>query len=84
MTKAQTNMIGRIEKIGFKLPASGGSRSNPYTGKTHTLTPLACQLYDFITTRFHTCGVDYTRQDWDRARYMFAELWPTEYFDLLD
>jgi len=41
-------------------------------------------LYDFITTKKHTCGQDYTRRDWDTARYTFAEEWPDAYYDLID
>jgi hypothetical protein len=83
-TKPQLATLGRIEKLGYLKPAQNEKRTNPFSGISHTLEPLACQLYDFVTTRHHTCGLDYTRADWDRARYWFLANWPREYYDLLD
>ena len=42
------------------------------------------RLYDFITTKVFVCGIDYTRHEWDNARYHFMSRWPNQYFDLLD
>lgn len=86
MTKNK-NFLKSIEKVralGFKEPAQNEVRTNPYTGRSHSLEPLAVMLYDFITTRDLVCGRDYTRGTWDNARYAFAEMWPDEYMNLLD
>lgn len=73
-----------LEELEIPLPKKPENRTNPYTGITHLLTPKACQLYDFITTKDFVCGEDYTQQEWDQARYYFAQEWPDEYMDLLD
>lgn len=84
MKKSFQNAIAAIRKLGFVEPTTPQERRNPYTGKTHTLVPLAVMVYDFITTRTFVCGKDYTRQTWDNARYGFMAEWPDEYYDLLD
>jgi hypothetical protein len=76
--------IENVRKLGFKEPTETQFRTNPFTGKTHPLKPLAVMLYDFITNHHLTCDKDYTRQDWDNCRYAFNEMWPDEYYDLLD
>jgi len=73
-----------LEELDIELPPENQTRTNPFTGVSHILTPQACQIYDFITTKIWTCGVDYTRKEWDNARYYFLQEWPKEYFDLID
>jgi len=84
MNKSQIKLIAKITEMGYVAPKSPEVRTNPYSGASRVLEPLACQLYDFVTTRHHVCGRDYTRAEWDRARYLFAEKWPPQYMDLLD
>lgn len=84
LKKSYVNAIAKVRELKFVEPAMKENRTNPFTGSTHTLEPLACMLYDFITTRTLVCGRDYTRQTWDNARYAFLTLWPNEYYDLLD
>ena len=81
--KLRNTTLATMTRLGFKASAEPQVRRNPYTGKQHTLVPEAVMLYDFITTRA-TCDVDYTRAEWDNARYYFASKWSDEYFDLLD
>ena len=83
LTKTQIKLIATIEKLGFREPSAPQPRTNPFSGATFTLSPLACKVYDFITTRL-VCGRDYTRKDWDNARYLFRAQWPNEYMDLID
>jgi hypothetical protein len=84
-TKREQSMLEFINtRLNFKPPAKSETRTNPYTGKKHLLEPIACQLYDFITTRYYVCGKDYTRLDWDTARMMFLKNWPDEDYDLID
>jgi len=83
-TKAQVSLLTRLSALGFGEPSSPQPRTNPFSGATRTLTPLACKLYDFITARTLVCGRDYTRKDWDNARYMFMGNWSSEYMDLID
>jgi len=73
-----------FEELEIPLPKVKQTRTNPFTGVTHLLDPEAVQLYDFITTKKWVCGRDYTRNEWDHARYYFAQEWPNEYMDLLD
>lgn len=82
--KLKLKTIETIRKLGFHPPENPQPRTNPFTGVTHTLEPDAVQLYDFITTRKYVCGRDYTRSEWDNARYNFQSRWPNEYMDLLD
>jgi hypothetical protein len=45
------------------------------------LDPLAVALYDYIKG----CeALGKYGRDFDQARYAFAELWPEEYFKLID
>ncbi len=82
--KSTLRAIAAAERLGFKRPEQPEKRQNPFTGRSHVLAPEACLLYDFVTTKTATMGRDYTRQEWDWARYGFCGCWPTEYFDLLD
>ena len=84
LTETQIKLLGTIGAIGIKEPSTPESRSNPYTGVTYVLTPIACKLYDFVTVKHLACGRDFTRKDWDNARYLFIAQWPKEYMDLLD
>jgi len=82
--KEPTKTIERIKALGFTEPTEPQLRQNPYTGISHIIVPQAVMLYDFITTKQFVCGKDYTRTDWDKARYWFATQWSKEYYDLLD
>lgn len=84
MKKSFEKAITEIRKLGFTEPPAPATRVNPFTGACHVLEPLAVMVYDFITTAKFVCGRDYSRQTWDNARYGFAEVWPNEYYDLLD
>ena len=88
-TPSKSSHLRAIEtarRLGFHEPEGRESfeRTNPFSGVTCRLTGLGCMMYDFITTKVHTCGRDYSRRDWDWARYMFLELWPDEYYKLID
>ena len=54
--------------------------TNPYTGAKVTLEPKAAALYDFIKG----CEAMGSYKSFDEARYIFMELWPEEYMQLLD
>ncbi len=77
-------VLKTLELLSVPKPPTDQLRMNPYSGVKCQLCPEACQLYDFITSRHLVCGRDYTRTDWDTARYGFLELWPDEYFKLID
>jgi hypothetical protein len=95
LTKPDLNLLRRLD---LPLAVSSEPRTNPYTHISHTLEPLALALYDFIVDarqdgpldRFqrppHVTYLDrrIPIRDWDRARYLFQKMWPTEYMDLLD
>jgi hypothetical protein len=94
-SKSDLNLLNRLD---LPLPAGPSVRTNPYTHISHTLEPLALALYDFVVDARQDGPLDQfqrpahvlylTRRipirDWDRARYLFAKMWPTEYMDLLD
>jgi hypothetical protein len=73
-----------LQRLQIPKPKNPEVRINPFTGVGWELCPEAVQLYDFITVKRYTCGIDYTRQVWDEARYYFADKWPEEYMDLID
>lgn len=54
--------------------------TNPFSGVRVELCPTAVALYDYIKG----CEITGNYKDFDTARYAFAELWPTEYMQLLD
>jgi hypothetical protein len=85
MTKArQADLLTAIRDLGFKEDIGNVVRTNPFSQVSRVLCPQAGMLYDFITTKKFVCGQDYTRSQWDNARYLFLENWPGEYYDLLD
>jgi hypothetical protein len=88
LKKSQLRVLRTCERLGFEVMEEDvdtpATRINPYSGALCKLTPFACMLHDFIVTRMFICGKDFTRQDWDTARYMFNEFWPDEYYKLID
>ena len=84
LNKTQVKLIATIGALGFREPSTPETRTNPFSGVTCALSPLACKVYDFVTTQHLVCGRDYTRKDWDNARYLFCAQWPNEYMDLID
>ena len=84
LKKSQLRVLATVDRLGYIIPGNGEVRTNPYSGAACLLCPLAVALYDFITTQNYCCGRDYTRTDWDNARYLFLELWPDEYYKLID
>lgn len=84
MKPSQLKLIEQVRALGFKEPQFPEARTNPFSGVRHGLQPTACMLYDFITTKNLVCGKDYTRKLWDECRMLFLEIWPDEYYDLLD
>jgi hypothetical protein len=95
LTPDQTRLIKRLP---LRLADSPELRQNPYSNVAHTLEPLAVSLYDFITGAEgighpnmlgQYVNVRYDNQEvtmnlWHKARMLFRELWPDEYFDLID
>lgn len=87
MTKKKLYLraIEHVRALGYSEPAQSETRTNPYTHKSHLLVPLAVMLYDFITSRKGEVALGQINiNDWYRCRYAFCEMWPDEYFDLLD
>jgi hypothetical protein len=94
LKKSQDNLLAKLEKeYGLTVGTETEERRNPYTGIAHTLHPLAVTLLDFILETYSSThgmgplsyrGKAVNIQTWDRSRYLFLELWPDEYFDLLD
>lgn len=82
--KTPIKIIEKIKKLGFKEPNQPEQRTNPFTNVSNTLCPLACLLYDFITNKSYTCGIKYTRKEWDTCRYYFNATWPDAYYKLID
>ena len=65
LTKAQEKLLSELE-VGTKSEKI----TNPNSGKTCTLEPLAVALYDFIKG----CEITRNYKDFDKARYLFCEL----------
>ena len=76
LNKTQEKIIADLE-----IGTESETVTNPYTGVSCLLEPKAVALYDFIKG----CEMLGTNQkEFDQARYAFMELWPEEYFKLLD
>ncbi len=86
----QQRLIDKLVTKGlFILPQLNGnhSRRNPYSGVEVELCPLAAALTDWIVSPQRGPDIDsgkLARGDWDRARMLFATLWPDEYYSLID
>ena len=76
MNQTQKRILSELE-----IGTESEQVTNPFSGVTKTLEPQAVALYDFIK------GCEMTGRygrDFDQARYLFAELYPSEYMALLD
>jgi hypothetical protein len=60
--------------------------TNPFTGRSRELEPLAVALYDFIIgwSNSYTPPEGSSIREFDCARGLFRKNWPSEYMDLLD
>jgi len=83
---AQLNLLKKISSFGFAAPSQPEMRQNFYSGRAHNLEPLAVAMFDFIIHSYRRgmVGSIVPVNTWDRARYMFLEFWPDEYYDLID
>lgn len=93
----QVNLLAKLaDTYNVSLPETAQSRTNPYTGATRTLQPLAVALHDFIVDNYRNDNVKgqslsanmkttaIPTNVWDAARNFFRTFWPDEYFDLID
>jgi len=64
------------------LDTSGGPETitNPFSGRSVELDGQGVALYDFI----NGCEITGNQSDFDQARYLFAELYPSAYMTLID
>ena len=86
---AQLNLLKKLDSLGVVIKDElflPNNRTNPFSGKTCCLPPLAATLYDWIILSYHNgkVGVEFPVSIWDRTRYLFLEFWPDEYYDLID
>jgi hypothetical protein len=86
LAKRHLATLKKIHKLGVTLRAEGATRTNPYSGISHQLSPLATTLYDFIINsyKFKMVGREVPVSLWDSSRHLFLEIWPDQYFDLID
>jgi len=75
LTKGQKNFLDTLQ-----IKDEYEQVTNPFSGITVTLHPMAVALYDFIKG----CEILGNYKKFDQARYIFVELWPDEYMKLLD
>lgn len=86
LSKSQANVFKRMAKLGV-IPANAPAvRTNPYSGVSHTLEPLAVTLHDFVVNSYKAgmVGRLFPVSVWDNARYTFLAVWPKEFYDLID
>jgi len=88
LTVSEIRLVTYIGELGFSVKSEDReTRRNPFSGVQHELCPLAMALFDYIV---YPCdgsiyrAVKFNRPKWDRARYLFAKLWPKQYMDLID
>jgi len=76
-------MANKIQqRILDKLDLSGGPEiiENPWTGVKVELDARGVALHDFIKG----CEIKGNYKEFDQARYLFAELYPSAYMKLID
>lgn len=86
LSKSQIRLLSKLAKLGIMSAQTKQTRTNPYSGVSCNLEPLAVTLYDFIINS-HNAGLlgrFVPLTVWNEARYFFLEFWPKEYFDLID
>lgn len=86
LMKSYQNALRKIHELGYTVGTESAMRSNPFTGVSRTLEPLAVTLYDFIIREYNAgnVGKRFPVSTWDNARYLFLTLWSDEYYDLID
>lgn len=86
LKKSQLNLLKKLEKLGVMPASETASRTNPYSGISCTLQPLAVTLYDFVINSYNAglVGRFVPLETWNNCRYFFLEYWPDEYFALID
>lgn len=87
LSPVQQRLIDKLQTKGLATLVSGSTRTNPYSGVTVELCPLAAALTDWIVSPQRGDEIaagKLARNDWDRARYLFLALWPEPYYQLLD
>lgn len=83
----QQRLIDKLTTKGLSLSTPAGARVNPYSGEGADLCPLAAALVDWIVSPNRGNEINagkLARNDWDRARYLFLDLWPDAYYTLID
>ena len=86
LKKSEVNLLAKLDSLGVMPATAPATRTNPYSGASHTLEPLAVTLYDFIINQHNAGNVGrlFPVSIWNRARYLFLDLWPNEYYNLID
>lgn len=93
LKKSQQNLLAKLSEFGVVAGNERQTRVNRISGVSRELDPLAVALFDFIMESYAHYLRNYSFQyrghkfpvgTWDRTRYLFLELWPDEYYDLID
>ena len=97
LSKSQINLLAKLaDKFNVTLSPIPAVRSNPYSGVSVALEPLAVTLFDFIIGKYRAGLVKGSSlaslsnpnaiptQVWDSSRYLFLALWPDAYYKLID
>lgn len=86
LSKSQINLFKKMAALGVKPVNTPATRSNPYSGVSVTLEPLAATLHDFVIDMYRAgmVGKLFPVSVWDKARYTFLEFWPESYYSLID
>jgi hypothetical protein len=90
LSKSQINLLAKLETLGVVVGNDSQVRTNPFSGVSCNLTPLAVALYDFVVKAYGSrAGLTFNGKTlsvstWDNTRYLFMAIWPDEYFKLLD
>ena len=75
LTKTEVHILSILE-----VGDSYEDVRNPFSGVVCHLHPVAVALHDYIKG----CEMLGQYKYFDKARYLFAKLWPDEYMQLLD
>lgn len=92
LTGPQSKLLLKLAALGVQVGDVPQNRSNPMTGYSKVLDPLAVALLDFIYDVGHTAGFGPLKYqgnkvnvgEFDRTRYLFLHLWPDDYGNFVD
>ena len=94
LTKPESNLIAKIEAMGWRINPMPTATINRFTGLTRTLDPFVSALTEFVLIsydnymrtqgQFSFNGVKFPVSTFDRVKYLVLKLDSQAYYDFID